>query len=107
MNNHLLTYADVIWVMREYGFPIDIVDNGTFDERLRDAMKDPDKAETVASLLSYNASEEAGRRVYLDVDTAFTTPALYSLGFEWPVSSEQYLHLMIRNLDELGMFEQE
>ena len=50
--------------------------------------------------------EGAERRYMLGQSCAYTTNALYRLGFKWPVSGERYIAQMIKALDELIMFEE-
>ena len=58
------------------------------------------------ALIAYNSREGAERRYMLEQNCAYTTNALYRLGFKWPVSGERYIEQMIKALDELIMFEE-
>ena len=99
VNNHFVTYADIVYSMREYGFSVDAVEDGEFGRRMAQA------GDASGALIAYN-SKEGERRYMLDQDCAFTTNALYRLGFKWPVSGEKYIVQMIKALDELTMFEE-
>ncbi|MBR4501085.1 MAG: amino acid adenylation domain-containing protein [Clostridia bacterium] len=98
VNNHFVTYADIVYSMREYGFSVDAVEDAEFGRRMAEA------GDVSGALIAYN-SKEGERRYMLDQDCAFTTNALYRLGFKWPVSGEKYIVQMIKALDELTMFE--
>ncbi len=59
------------------------------------------------ALIAYESKEGAERRYELGADCAFTTNALYRLGFKWPVTGETYIVQMLKALDELEMFEED
>ena len=99
VNNHTVTYADIVYSMRAYGFAVDTVEDEEFARRM-------EKAEgATGALIAYQSHEGMERRYALDQDCAFTTNALYRLGFKWPVSGEKYIVSMLKTLDELTMFD--
>ena len=100
VNNHTVTYADIVYAMREYGFSVDAVEDEEFSRRMSEA------GDSSGALIAYNSREGAERRYMLEQNCAYTTNALYRLGFKWPVSGERYIQLMIKALDELIMFEE-
>ena len=99
MNNHTVTYADIVYAMREYGFSVDALEDEDFERRQAEA------GDTSGALIAYQSREGSERRYELGADCSFTASALYRLGFKWPVSGEKYIVQMIRALDELTMFE--
>jgi thioester reductase-like protein len=99
VNNHTVTFADIIYSMREYGFQMEAVEDEDFAQRMADAES------ASGALIAYQSHEGYERRYPLDQDSSFTTNALYRLGFKWPVSGEKYIMSMIKALDELIMFE--
>ncbi len=101
MNNHTVTYADILYSMKEYGFPMDTLEEDEFDRRMADA------GDSAGALVAYNSREGQERRYMLDASVSFTTSALFRLGFKWPVSGEKYIVQMIKALDELIMFEED
>nr|MCR4905833.1 SDR family oxidoreductase [Clostridiales bacterium] len=100
VNNHAVTYADIVYSMREYGFAMDEVEDEVFEKRMAEA------GEVSGALIAYQNREGSARRYELSADCSFTTSALYRLGFKWPVSGEKYIVKMIKTLDELTMFEE-
>ena len=98
VNNHTVTYADIVYSMREYGFKVDTVEDEEF------ALRMSENGDASRALIAYNSREGGERRYMLDQDCAFTTSALYRLGFKWPVSGERYIVSMLKALDELAMF---
>ena len=100
VNNHTVTYADIVYAMREYGFTVDAVEDEEFSRRMAEA------GDSSGALIAYNSREGAERRYMLEQNCAYTTNALYRLGFKWPVSGERYIEQMIKALDGLIMFEE-
>ena len=99
MNNHTVTYADIVYSMREYGFDIETVEDDVFAGRMAAA------GEASGALIAYQSREGEERRYELGAVCDFTASALYRLGFKWPVSGEKYIVSMLKALDELTMFE--
>ena len=99
VNNHTVTFADIVYSMREYGFTVDTLEDEDFAARMAE------KEEASGALIAYESHEGLERRYMLDRDCAFTTNALYRLGFKWPVSGERYIVSMLKALDDLIMFE--
>lgn len=98
MNNHTVTYADIVYAMREYGFEIRTVEDEEFARAMAEA------GEKSGALIAYRSREGEERRYELGASCEFTTAALYRLGFKWPVSAEKYIVSMLKALDELMMF---
>lgn len=99
MNNHTVTYADIVYSMREYGFAIDTVEDDVFAARKAAA------GNASGALNAYQSREGEERRYELGSACDFTANALYRLGFKWPVSGEKYIISMLQALDRLTMFE--
>lgn len=99
MNNHTVTFADIIYSMREYGFEIDPVEDDVFATRMAEA------GDASGALIAYRSREGEERRYELGASCEFTSAALYRLGFKWPVSGEKYIVSMVKALDELNMFD--
>ncbi|MBQ5970400.1 MAG: amino acid adenylation domain-containing protein [Clostridia bacterium] len=100
MNNHTVTFADIVYSMREYGFDIETVEDAAFAERMANA------GEASGALIAYRSREGEERRYELGASCEFTAAALYRLGFKWPVSGEKYIVSMLKALAELNMFEE-
>lgn len=103
-NNHLVTMADVIYIMQQHGFEIDVVSDQKFLQMLNAAAEDPRMSDAVGGLIAYANSEQSVDRRILDSSLRYTTEALFRLGFKWPITSPDYLRNMIDALDGLGMF---
>lgn len=92
INNHNVTYADIVYSMREYGMKVDMVEDEEFDVRAAEA------GEAAGALFAYNSREGMERRYVLGADCTFTTKALYRLDFKWPVTDESYIIKMLEAL---------
>lgn len=103
-NNHLVTMADVIYIMQKHGFRIELVSDARFQESLNLAAQNPELSDSVGGLIAYMNNDTASVRCMLDASLRFTTEALFRLGFKWPITSPDYLSSMITALDGLGMF---
>ena len=101
INNHSVTFADILYAMRAYGFAVEAVEDEAFDRRMAEA------GSAGGALIAYESKEGAERRYELGADCSFTVNALYRLGFKWPVTGETYIVRMLKALDELEMFEEE
>ena len=102
-NNHIISMADVIYAMRDYGFEINIVSAEKFSQALSDAAKNESLSDMVLGLVAYN-SEDENRQVILGADNRFTTNILYRLGYKWPLTDDRYLSDAIEALDTLDFF---
>ena len=103
-NNHLITMADIIFVMQQHGFEISIVSDEEFNRKLDDAVQDPSLRDAVGGLIAYLNNDATVCRSLIDASLTYTTRALFRLGFKWPITSPDYLSKMIDVLDQQGMF---
>ena len=97
VNNHNVTYADIVYSMREYGMKIDTVEDDEFADLMYKAGDD------AGALIAYRTKEGDMRRYMLGADYSFTAQALYRLGFKWPVSGEKYIVQMLKALNGMSM----
>ena len=97
MNNHSVTYADIVYSMREYGMKVDTVEDDEFEARMASA------GDAAGALMAYSTREGQERRYMLGTDCSFTTNALYRLGFKWPVTDEDYIVKMLDALNGMSM----
>ena len=103
INNHKITMGDVIYAMREYGYPIRVIPNKQFEEVVNAYLKKHEGSQAVSGLIAY-ADRNGSERVQVDYENDFTTEALFRLGYKWPISGDEYLRLSIAALDSLNFF---
>ena len=102
-NDHVVSKADVIYAMREYGFNIDIVSEQHFSETLAETAKKEADNEAIIGLVAY-ANKEGEKIVETFTNNRFTVNALYRLGFKWPIISDDYIKKALWALDSLEFF---
>lgn len=102
-NDHMVSLADVIDVMRKYGLKIDVVSEERFKRTLADAAQQDSESEAVISLVAY-INKEGESITEVGADHRFTVNALYRCGFKWPIIDDSYLEKSVWALDSLGFF---
>ncbi|MBQ4424779.1 MAG: amino acid adenylation domain-containing protein [Lachnospiraceae bacterium] len=102
-NDHAVTMADVLSIMKESGLEIEIVPAAQFAETLQEASKQAGESEAVISMVAY-ANKEGDKIALVGANHRFTTNALYRCGFKWPIIDDSYLRKSIWALDSLGFF---
>ena len=104
-NNHPIYMADIIYAMKEYGFPIDVVSEEKFAECLREKMQDETIMQALTGILAYQENDPDKPIYPLGISNQFTTEVLYRLNFVWPMTSEYYIKKAVEALDSLGFFD--
>ena len=104
LNSHTVEMGNVILAMQRCGYDIEIVTEGEFQSRLRDALARDDVNAYVAPLVNYRLDDDE-MRYELSSDNSFTIKALYRLGFQWSITDMGYLEAAIRMIGLLGFFE--
>lgn len=104
-NNHRIFMSDVIAVMNECGFGIDIVSDSEFEKRVNDYASEHDDTNAVSGLIAYLSREE--NDIYtIDYNNNFTSDILYRLGYRWPITDSSYLKKVIIALETMGFFDE-
>ena len=103
-NSHMVQMGDIIYVLNELGFNIEVVSDEEFINSMKEMMKDESKSMLVSSLISYSSSDMHTHSFILS-DNEFTNKALYHLSYKWPITDYDYLKKAIESLDTLGFFE--
>lgn len=106
VNNHRITMGDVIYAMRDYGYSIRIVSGKKFEDIVNAYLAKHEGSQAVSGLIAY-ANRSRNEKMEVDYENDFTTEVLFSLGYKWPITSDQYLRLSIAALDGLNFFEEE
>ena len=105
-NSHRIFMGDVIYVMKEYGFDIEIVPDSEFVQAVGDYAAGHENSDAVSGLIAYTSRDDS--KIYaIDYDNSFTTEVLYRLGYKWPITDDNYLESAIRALDNLNFFDDE
>ena len=102
-NNHAVTMADLMAVVRQHGFDVKTVSEEEFRNTLSEATKHEEESRTVLSLVAYS-NKEGDDLALVEADHRFTVNALFRLGFKWPIIDDSYLERAIWSLDSFGFF---
>ncbi len=105
-NGHRVQMGDVVEAMNSRGIPVKIVSEKEFAEAFNNALADERLSEAVSPLISYQASDRNTVEFFIDYDNAFTTKALYRLGFKWPIINEDYLGNVFESLSAMAFFDE-
>lgn len=105
-NSHMVEMGDIIYVLNELGFEIEVVSDDNFLKSMKEMMLDDSKSMLVSSLISYSSSDMKTHS-FIGSDNEFTNKALYHLSYKWPITDYKYLRQAIESLDTLGFFERE
>lgn len=104
-NNHRIFMSDVIAVMNECGFGIDIVSDAEFEKRVNDYAAEHDDTSAVSGLIAYLSRDE--NDIYtIDYNNTFTSNVLYRLNYRWPITDSSYLKKVIIALETMGFFDE-
>ena len=103
-NSHMVQMGDIIAVLNELGFNIEVTPDDEFLASMKEMMLDESKSMLVSSLISYSSSDMHTHSFILS-DNEFTNKSLYHLGYKWPITDYSYLKNAIESLETLGFFE--
>ena len=103
-NSHMVQMGDIIAVLNELGFGIEVTPDDEFLASMKEMMLDESKSMLVSSLISYSSSDMHTHSFILS-DNEFTNKSLYHLGYKWPITDYSYLKNAIESLETLGFFE--
>lgn len=102
-NNHTVFMGDVIETLGKSGVEIRPCEAEEYERAYREAMLDREKARHLNSLIAY---QEYGKRVMpLKTENSYTSQALLRLGFQWPITTQEYLVNFFTMMIGLGFFD--
>ncbi|MBO7674915.1 MAG: amino acid adenylation domain-containing protein [Atopobiaceae bacterium] len=105
-NSHTVEMGNIIYAMQQCGLNVDVVDDQTFDRRLRAALADDRINTYVSPLVNYSLDDDE-MRYENPSDCRFTIKALYRLGFQWSITENRYLEQAVEMMQMLGFFDLE
>ncbi len=102
-NNHLVHFGDILMALSEEERPVTMVDGDTFAAAVKECFEDPKKAQRISELIAYASGEadviEFGPE---SIDNSLTMAVLYSDGFRWPETGDDYVKRFADKLRKLG-----
>ncbi len=102
-NSHMVQMGDIVYVLNELGFDIEVVSDDDFLKSMKEMMMDDSKSMLVSSLISYSSSDMHTHSFILS-DNEFSNKSLYHLGYKWPITDYNYLKNAIDSLATLDFF---
>lgn len=102
-NSHMVQMGDIVSVLNELGFNIEVVSDEEFLTSMKEMMLDESKSMLVSSLISYSSSDMHTHSFIL-TDNEFSNKSLYHLGYKWPITDYNYLKNAIDSLATLDFF---
>lgn len=104
-NNHSLLMGDMLKEMNQLGLYCEPAEQEDYDFALARAKKDPVKAKILSSVIAYQNIGH-GKKVYsVAKNNYYTTQILYRMGFQWPITSFDYMKRLLIALEGLGYFD--
>ena len=103
-NNHSIYMGDIIYGMKDYGMDIGLAEDGEYEEALKEAQKDPEKAAVLSSMIAYQNMGHGKKTVSIPRNNDYTMKVLYRLAFHWPTTSREYVGRFVEALAGLGFF---
>lgn len=104
-NNHSIYMGDIIYGMKDYGMEIGLAEDGEYEEALKEAQKDPEKAAVLSSMIAYQNMGHGKKTVSIPRNNDYTMRVLYRLAFHWPTTSKEYVGRFVEALAGLGFFQ--
>jgi amino acid adenylation domain-containing protein/thioester reductase-like protein len=102
-NTHRQYLSDILNGFAQAGITLQRVEPEEFEKAWEKAMDDPDLVTLLRPLVAYQAS--GGQQVrWIEADNTYTTQVLYRLGFQWPVTSADYVQRFIETITGFDYF---
>nr|MCR4662242.1 SDR family oxidoreductase [Clostridia bacterium] len=105
LNHHKIFFADILKTMTDNGLTVTPVEVEKFVARMNEAENDPKIAQVLTSMLAYKGKANIKPPVIPTADTGFTNQILYRKGFQWSVTTFDYISQFLDSLKTLGFFD--
>ena len=102
-NNHKVSFSDIIDILKDLGFNIDVVGEKEYNNALEEVMKDESKQEGLSGFITSIGSGQV-KKVWVKEENNYTMQVSYLLGVKWPLISEEYIYMFIKYLKDLNFF---
>ncbi len=107
INSHRPLYMDIIKCINKIGFTIRPIDNQAFEAILQDALQDNNKADILQSMLAYSTRSDGKTCVENTYASDYTTQVLLHLGFQWDMTTWDYIEQFLLKIQSLGFFDED
>ncbi|MBR6040981.1 MAG: amino acid adenylation domain-containing protein [Clostridia bacterium] len=103
-NHQQVLFNAIFSEMGKLGMPVRAVESDVFAKAFAEAESDPKKAQELTSIMAYRNAPGSRETVMMPRHNEYTMQVLYRLGFNWPVTTWDYIDRFIRALKGLGYF---
>ena len=102
-NNHKISFADVIDILKDLEFDIDVVGEDEFEAALAEVMKDEEKQAGLEGFITSIGSGQV-KKVWVKDTNNYTIQISYLTGVKWPLISEEYVYNFMKFMKESEFF---
>ena len=103
MNNHYISFRDIVNALNVYGYGIEEVDADKFKQIYEQNMNENIQGIIMEGFAIDDFDEENDFEENVEIEQ--TTKILHSLGFDWPEADASYLKRLIDYLNKFNYFE--
>ena len=105
LNSHRPLYMDVINCINKIGCTVHSIDDQAFETILQEALQDNNKADILQSMLAYSTRSDGKTCVENTYTSDYTTQVLLHLGFQWDMTTWDYIEQFLLKIQSLGFFD--
>ena len=102
-NNHKISFADVIDILKNLGFDIDVVSEDEFEAALAEVMKDEEKQAGLEGFITSIGSGQV-KKVWVKDTNDYTIQMSYLMGVKWPLISDEYVYNFMKFMKDSDFF---
>ena len=102
-NNHKISFADVIDILKDLEFEIDVVGEDEFEATLAEVMKDEDKQAGLEGFITSIGSGQV-KKVWVKCANDYTIQISYLVGVKWPLISDEYVYNFMKFMKDSDFF---
>ena len=105
-NTKLITFPNIIAILNNIGYKIELVDDESFAKRIKEFLKDENLKNQISGLIPDLKKDKTLAMVAKTLPNAyFTTLYLKSIGFEWPEIDKEYVEQFFEYFKKIGYIE--
>ena len=102
-NNHKISFADVIDILKDLEFDVDVVSEDEFEAALAEVMKDEEKQAGLEGFITSIGSGQV-KKVWVKDTNNYTIQISYLVGVKWPLISDEYVYNFMKFMKESDFF---
>lgn len=103
-NHHSVFLGDIFREMTHLNIKISPVEKEEYIRILEEFKADPEKSKALTSIIAYENMAHGKQAIPNSKHNVYTMQVLYRLGYQWPVTSWDYIERFLESLHGLGFF---